>query len=142
MPGVKYALIMRRYAPNHHKICPHYQAPGNIKNHDKQGIRPYALCVSRFVDMLLVVLPCVLVIYRFSYFAACRRFLDPRERRMQHRSPRRVWQLPIVQLAISRTGKLMGENVGGGDGGGNDGDDGGVNGAYYWTQSPKVNLCC
>eukprot|EP01043_Picozoa_sp_COSAG02_P100020 COSAG02_NODE_36116_length_458_cov_4.487465_1_plen_28_part_10 len=28
---------MRRYAPNHHTLYPHYQAPGNIENHDTQG---------------------------------------------------------------------------------------------------------
>eukprot|EP01043_Picozoa_sp_COSAG02_P015645 COSAG02_NODE_671_length_18661_cov_9.755953_9_plen_97_part_00 len=36
---------MRRYAPNHHAICPQYQAPGKIEKRDTQGIRPYALCV-------------------------------------------------------------------------------------------------
>ena len=27
----QYALTMRRYAPNHHALCPHFQAPGNIE---------------------------------------------------------------------------------------------------------------
>ena len=40
-----YALTMRRYAPNYHALCPHYQAPGIIEKYDTQGIRPYALCV-------------------------------------------------------------------------------------------------
>ena len=42
----EYALTMRRYAPNYHALCPHYQAPGNIEKADTQGIRPYALCVG------------------------------------------------------------------------------------------------
>ena len=42
----EYALTMRRYAPNHHALYPHYQAPGNIEKCDTQGIRPYALCVE------------------------------------------------------------------------------------------------
>ena len=37
--------LMRRYAPNHHALCPHYQAPGSIEKYDTHGIRPYALCV-------------------------------------------------------------------------------------------------
>ena len=58
---------MRRYAPNqhalcphyqapgsiekynHHALCPHYQAPGSIEKYDTQGIRPYALCVNNIV---------------------------------------------------------------------------------------------
>ena len=38
-------IIMRRYAPIYHAVCPQYQAPGNIEKRDTQGMRPYALCV-------------------------------------------------------------------------------------------------
>ena len=55
----EYALTMRRYAPNQHALCPHYQAPGSIEKYDTQGIRPYALCVLSAGHMRI--LRCLLV---------------------------------------------------------------------------------
>eukprot|EP01043_Picozoa_sp_COSAG02_P042616 COSAG02_NODE_3635_length_6446_cov_1.452025_5_plen_224_part_00 len=42
----EYALTMRRYAPNHHALYPHYQAPGNIEKYDTQayGRMPCVYC--------------------------------------------------------------------------------------------------
>ena len=42
----QYALFMRRYALNHHAICPQYQAPEIIEKRDTQGIRRRMPCVS------------------------------------------------------------------------------------------------